>query len=216
MPISNESIFPLDSSSLILGGVEQSHHILAPSSSSPAKAVKRTTASRRSTSRRTRNFDSTDFKLRVRKVGAHGPRLIQFYGGNTLEARNCTLRKLEEYWERHNQSPITPIGPQGPRGGESQRQWKCNICGENFATFQKIAVHLTSREWGLANWQCLEVSWFVVSESPCLTSHRLTHFKSSDRVYQSRNELIRHKNAAHPLARPDEFVTCQDFVLFPF
>jgi hypothetical protein len=163
MPISDESIFPLDSSSLILGGLEQSHHILAASPISRYKAAERKATSRRNASRRSRKFDSIDFKLHVRRIGAHGPRLMKFYGGNTLEARNRTLRKLEEYRELYNQSPITPIGRQGPRGGGSQLQWKCNICGEEFATFQKVAVHLTSREWGLANWRCLEISWFVVS-----------------------------------------------------
>jgi hypothetical protein len=163
MAISDESIFPLNSSSLILGGLEQSQHTVAPSSISRDTAVKGKITLRRSASRRTRRFDSIDFNLHVRNVGAHGPRLLKFYGGNTLEARNRTLRKLEEYRELHNQSPITPIGSQGPRGGESQRQWECNICGEDFATFQKVAVHLTSHEWGFANWRCLEISWFVVS-----------------------------------------------------
>lgn len=162
IPISDESLFPFDSSSLTLGGVEEFRHISAPSSIYQENAVKSNPVSGHRTLKRNRDFNLTDLRLHTRDVGAHGPRLLQYYGGNTLEAQLRTVGKIEEYRKLHNQSPVTPIGLQGPRGGQSQRHWRCNICGRVCDTFQKVAVHLTSREWGLANWECLEIAWFVL------------------------------------------------------
>lgn len=100
------------------------------------------------------------------KAGIH-KRIMQFYAGNYPEAHARTAHKLDEYVELYGQPPIVPLGDQGPRGGDTQLTWKCKICNEDFPTFQKAAVHLTSGEWGLPNWRCPEKFWYVQSHSIC-------------------------------------------------
>lgn len=102
-----------------------------------------------------------DMKVRIAKLGVHGRRVMQYYAGNTTEAQMRTLQKLEEYQATHNRQPVAPLGQEGPRGGESQLAWECRICNEIFPTFQKVAVHLTSGEWCLPNWQCPYLLWYA-------------------------------------------------------
>jgi hypothetical protein len=132
----------------------------APRIPSPPPVVRATrkTASNYKVSRAWQ-FNSSDYKTRIAKLGTHGRRVMQYYAGNTPEAQIRTLKKLEEYKLLHNQPPIAPIGKEGPRGGESQLQWVCRICNDIFPTFQKAAVHLTSGEWCLPNWRCPDLLW---------------------------------------------------------
>lgn len=130
-------------------------------SPSPVARATRKTASNYKVSRAWQ-FNLSDYKPRIAKLGTHGRRVMQYYAGNTPEAQIRTLKKLEEYKIAHDQSPIAPIGKEGPRGGESQLKWECRICYDIFPTFQKAAVHLTSGEWCLPNWRCPEPLWYAL------------------------------------------------------
>ncbi|KIM30283.1 hypothetical protein M408DRAFT_324434 [Serendipita vermifera MAFF 305830] len=119
---------------------------------SPQYMIAREAAAQRSPS------DGADSKNKIHK------RILQFYAGNTPEAKNRTLGKLDSHFLLHGETPIAPTGHEGPRGGNSQVKWNCRLCREDFPTFQKAAVHLTSGEWGMPNWRCLEKTWYYDSD----------------------------------------------------
>jgi len=170
----------------------------------------RLTSARRTTAEAAWTINFADFGPDAKKAEA----LLRTYAGNTPKSVIRTFGRLSEHYRRYRQLPIATVGGvKGPRGGDSQHQWRCMLCLKVFNTFQKAAVHLTSREWRLANWHCREISWSV-GVSSRTKSHSLLwiwfilflFFQSSDRVYHSSNELNRHWKTAHNHIVVDEYV----------
>lgn len=171
MRIPNESVFSPNSSfssSLTRDQVDGIAVTVAQMDSPPP-----TGRTRRSPARKDTAQYKTARQAAVRRPSSTGTnskddlrkRILQYYAGNIPEAHIRTAHKLDEYSTLYGQLPIAPLGTPGQRGGESQLIWKCQICKDDFPTFQKAAVHLTSGEWGMPNWRCPENSWYVLSHS---------------------------------------------------
>jgi hypothetical protein len=97
--------------------------------------------------------DRPDMVDRISRLLPISKRIMGHYAGKKVDGRLRTLEKLEEHQRVHNEDPIA----------QREAQWKCLISGcdhEPFTTFQKAAIHLTSKEWKLSSWPCVAASWY--------------------------------------------------------
>jgi hypothetical protein len=113
--------------------------------------------------RRTRKtvYDAhSDLKQRVSQLSPEEQRLVRHYAGDTDETRARVLEKIEFYRRQNNdQPPIISRDSQRQATGPNGVEWSCMICSASFSTFQRVAIHLTSKEWSLASWVCPLESW---------------------------------------------------------
>jgi hypothetical protein len=105
---------------------------------------------RRESRRRTPN-DAAHVVSRISNLEPVSQRIMRYYGGNEPVARTKVLDKLETHQQQHNEAPVIKRGT----------EWECRLCHRIFATLQKAAIHLTSNEWKLRSWYCLEDRWYA-------------------------------------------------------